>query len=136
MKTLRNLCTAFIVVSILTLTAHAADLAGNWKWTSVSKSGGSSEITAVLQVKDGIITGTVTGRQGPADISDGMIKDDTITFSVVRTVSTGIGSKTTGTVTFTYTGKLAGDTITGTLERPGKELGSVTKTDWKAMRSN
>lgn len=128
MKIPRFLLAALLAVSVLTVTAFAADLAGHWKWTSVSKANGPSEVTAQLVVKDGVITGTVTGRQGPADISEGTFKDDAVAFAVVRTSSFQ-------TVTFKYYGKLAGDTITGTIERPGKEPGAVIKTDWKATRT-
>ena len=127
MKTPRFLLTALFAVSALTVTTFAADLTGHWKWASVSKAGGPSEMNAVLKVKDGVITGTVTGRQGPAEVSEGSFKDGAVAFSVVRV-------STAQTVTFKYSGKLEGDVITGTIERPGKEAGAVIKSDWKATR--
>lgn len=128
MKTPRTLLAALFAVSALTATAFAANPAGTWKWTSMTKTGGPSEVTAVLVLKVGVLTGTVTGRQGPADIGDATVKGDAISFTVTRT--SGIA-----TVVFKYTGTLAGDTITGTIERTGPADAPPTKTDWKAMRA-
>jgi hypothetical protein len=33
-----------------------------------------------------------------------------------------------------YTGKVEGDTIKGSIERPGRDGGAATKTDWTATR--
>jgi hypothetical protein len=125
MKILRALLATGLVLSVLTFAAHAADLSGTWKWTSQTKSG-PTEITAVLALKDGALTGTVAGRQGPADISDASVKDGVIAFSVVR----GTDQK----VVIKYQGKVDGDTITGTIERPGPNGAAPVKTDWKATR--
>ena len=34
-----------------------------------------------------------------------------------------------------YAGKLEGDAIKGTIERPGRDGGAATKTDWTATRA-
>jgi hypothetical protein len=83
MKILRAFLAACLVLSVFAIAAHAADLSGTWKWTSATKSG-PAEITAVLVLKDGALTGTVTGRQGPAEISEASVKDGVVAFSVVR----------------------------------------------------
>jgi hypothetical protein len=129
MKTLRSFLAAFFAVSVLTATAFAADPSGTWKWTSVTTHGGPAEVTAVLKVKAGALTGTVTGRQGPAEIADASVNGSQITFTVTRT--SGIA-----TVVFKYTGEMAGDTIIGTIERTGPTVDTPpTKTDWKATRT-
>jgi autotransporter translocation and assembly factor TamB len=128
MKIPRSLLTAFFAVSILTATAFAADLTGNWKWTSVTKANGAAEVTAALVQKDGKLTGTVTGRQGPADITDATVNGNQVAFAVIRTSGEV-------TVTFKYTGQLNGDTITGSIEKSAtKKDTPPTKTDWKATR--
>jgi hypothetical protein len=128
MKTPRSLLTAFLAVFVLTATAFAAEVAGSWKWTSVSKTGGAAEVTALLALKEGKLTGTVTGRQGPAEITDSIVNGNQVSFTVVRTAGDT-------TVIFKYSGELAGDTITGTIEKtgPGKDA-KPTTTDWKATR--
>lgn len=127
MKIFRPLLTACFVLSALAIAAHAADLSGTWKWTSQTKSG-PVEITAILLLKDGALTGTVAGRQGPANITDASIKDGVVTFSVARG---NAGQQ----VVFKYSGKFDGDTLTGTIERPGPNGAAPTKTEWKATRS-
>jgi hypothetical protein len=104
----------------------AADLTGTWKWTSVTATG-SVEMTAVLLHKDGALTGAVTGRQGPADIGDASVKDGQVAFSVTRGTAEN-------KVVIKYAGKLNGDTITGTIERPGPK-GVPTSVEWKAKRA-
>jgi hypothetical protein len=37
-------------------------------------------------------------------------------------------------IKMTYAGKLDGDTITGTIERPNPDGGDPVKSDWKATR--
>jgi hypothetical protein len=127
MKTSRNLLTAFLAVFVLTATALAADPTGQWKWTSVTKTGGPSEVVAALVVKDGVLTGTVTGRQGPAEISEASLKGDVVAFSVTR-------SSGNMTVVFKYSGQVSGDTLTGTIEKTSTGGAAPTKTDWKATR--
>src|SRR3954462_2592838 len=112
MKTPRALLTALFAVSVLTATAFAADISGHWKWTSVNKKSGAAEVTAALVLKDGKLTGTVTGRQGPGDISDATVSGNQVNFTVVRSA----GDKK---VVFKYSGQVNGDTITGTIEKSG-----------------
>jgi len=125
MKTLRLVLAAFVAASVLTVAARAADLSGNWNWTSQSTKG-PVQMSATLVQKDGDLTGTVTGRQGPAEISAASIKAGEVTFTVVRGVAPNM-------VTFTYTGTIAGDTITGTIERTTGG-GKPFKSEWKASR--
>jgi hypothetical protein len=128
MKISRALLAVCFVLSALTIAARATDLSGTWKWTSATKSG-PAEITAVLLLKDGTLTGTVTGRQGPADISDASVKDGVVAFSVVR----GTADQK---VVIKYQGKFDGDTLTGTIERPGPNGAATTRTEWKATRAH
>ncbi len=85
-------------------------------------------------MKDGKLTGSLSspGRGGGepvvAQISDASIKDDVIAFSVTREMGGN-------SVTTKYSGKLAGDTITGTIEAPGRDGGDPTKREWTATRA-
>ena len=129
MKTLRTLAAAFLAASVLTVAAFAADLSGNWKWTAQGRNG-PMEATAKLTLsKDGTLSGTVSGRMGDAPIGDASFKDGEIAFSVKREFN--------GTsFVIKYEGKLEGDTITGTIERPNRDGGAPTKVEWKATRVN
>ena len=126
MKTPRSLLAAFVAVAFLTVSAFAADISGNWKWTSVTKTG-AVEVTANFVLTGGALTGIVTGRQGPAAIGDATFKDGTIAFTVTR-------GTPEAKVVFKYTGKFDGDTITGTVEKPGPASAAPVKTEWKATR--
>jgi hypothetical protein len=126
MKILRPLLAAMFAASVLATAAFAADLSGTWKWTSVTATG-PVEMTAVLLHKDGTLTGTVTGRQGPADIGDASVKNGQVAFSVTRGTAEN-------QVVIKYAGKIEGDTITGTIERPGPK-GVPASSEWKAKRA-
>lgn len=126
MKTLPKLIAAFVVASALTISAFAADVSGTWKWTAQGRNG-PMEATAKLALKDGALTGTVSGRNGDAPIGDGSFKDGKIAFTVTREFNGN-------TIVIKYEGQLEGDTITGTIDRPGRDGGAPTKTEWKATR--
>ncbi len=133
MKSLRNLL-AGAAALLLTLAAFAGDPTGTWKWTQPGRQGGPGfEQSLKLELKAGELTGTLLGAQTPmgqipdAAISDASFKDDAVAFSVTREFN---GNK----VTVKYTGKLEGDTIKGSTERPGRD-GNVTKRDWAATRA-
>ncbi len=127
MKNHRLLLTAFLAFFASTAAALAADASGNWKWTSQTRTG-PAEITASLQFKDNVLTGTVTTRQGPAPIADGSVQNDVVSFTVTRSSGPNI-------TIFKYHGTLAGDSITGTIEKIGPTPNtSPTKSEWKASR--
>ena len=127
MKTLRNLTAAFLAASVLTVAAFAADLTGSWKWTAQGRNG-PMEATAKLVLKDGALSGTVGGRMGDAPIGDASFKDGKVAFSVTREFNDN-------KIVIKYEGQFAGDTITGTIERPGRDGGAPTKAEWKATRA-
>lgn len=129
MKTLRTLVAASLAAFVLTVTTFAADLSGTWKWTAQGRNG-PMEATAKLAVsKEGVLSGTVSGRMGDAPIEHASFKDGKVAFSVTREFNGN-------TVVIKYEGQLEGDTIVGTIERPGRDGGAPTKTEWKATRVN
>lgn len=125
MKTPRSLLAALGAAFLLTSSAFAADIAGAWKWTIEGRNG-PMESTAKLALKDGALSGTVSGRMGDTVIGDASFKDDQVAFTVTREFNGN-------SFTIRYAGKVEGDTITGTVERPNRE-GGTTKTEWKATR--
>ena len=126
MKTLRHLAAAFLAASVLTLSAFAADVTGAWNWTQQGRNG-PQEASAKLVLKDGVLTGTVAGRNGDTPIGDASLKDGHLAFTVTREFNDN-------KFVFKYEGQLEGDTIVGTIERPGRDGGAPTKSEWKATR--
>lgn len=128
MKSYQKLLAAFVAACFMTLAAFAADASGNWKWTQEGRNG-PQETTAKLAVKDGKVTGTVTSPRGDAEISNGTFKDGAVAFSVERDFN---GNK----IVMKYAGKLEGDGIKGTFERPDFTGGGAapTTTPWVASR--
>lgn len=128
MKT--NRCVfAVLVAALFTVTAaFAGDPTGTWKWTRPGRDGQAVEATMKLALKDGLLTGTVSGfRGGENAISDGTFTDGQIAFKVV--VEFNGNSRTV-----TYAGKLDGDTIKGTITYPGRDGGEPRTIDWNATR--
>lgn len=134
MKTYQKIFAAFLAVCFMTVAAFAADAspAGTWKWSQPGRGGNPQEVTAKLDLKDGKLTGTVVGGQGPQGqmpdvaIGDATFKDGMIAFTVTREFN---GQKRVAK----YQGKLEGDSIKGTLDRETQN--GPQKSDWVATRS-
>lgn len=136
------------VLSLAVAEVRAADkITGTWSWTQQRRGGAEPaadapvrKTTLKLKADGEKLTGTLTapagGRGGgggggaapaPAEISDGKIKGDEISFSVKREFN--------GNAFVTkYTGKVDGDKITGKIELPGRNGGEPTSRDWTATR--
>lgn len=112
--------------------AKKADPNGTWKWTTEGRDGAKREFTLKLKLEGDKLTGTLTspGRQGGAAtdtaIEEATIKDVDLSFKVTREFQ---GNKFTST----YTAKIDGDVMKGTIERPGRD-GATTKTEFEAKR--
>jgi hypothetical protein len=117
---------AATLITSVALAAAVASPAGNWKWTAQGRNG-AQEYTAKFEVKEGKLTGAVTSPRGDTPISQGTFKDGEIAFV------TEIAFNDMKFV-IKYAGKVEGDVIKGTIERPGRDGGAATKTDWNATR--
>ncbi|MBI5690136.1 MAG: hypothetical protein HZC55_08545 [Verrucomicrobia bacterium] len=119
--------------ALLTAATFAADPTGTWKWSTPGRDGQAFESTLKLELKDGKLSGTMVGIQRDqfqipdTPIGDASFKGDVVAFTVTREFN---GNKFTSK----YEGKLEGDTIKGTSERPGRD-GGTTKRDWVAKRA-
>jgi hypothetical protein len=116
----------------LTLSARAADTekavnpTGTWKWKFETPNGQTIESSAKLKLEGNKLAGTFVGRDGTETaIQDGKLKDDELSFTVVRERN---GQK----MTFKYSGKVAGDAIRGKVE--GERDGQNFDFDWEAKR--
>lgn len=125
MKTHRFFAAAF-AACLIAATALAADPTGTWKW-SVTTPNGDLETTLKLALKDSKLSGTYSNAFGDASISNASFQDDAIAFDVQREFD---GNK----FVLKYQGKLAGDTIKGTIEVPGMDGGEPRKAEWNARR--
>ncbi len=122
------------------VAAMAADASGTWTFAGGRGGGGGGgggtppQNSLVLVAKDGKVTGKITmpGRQGgeatTIEIQNATVKDDVVTFSVETAGREG------AKVVRKYSGKIVGDTITGTSEGPGRD-GAVQSREWIAKRS-
>lgn len=125
MKTFRLVC-SFVALAAVT-SALAADPTGLWKWATQSPNG-EIATTLKLESKDGKLAGPYSNQFGDAMISNVSFQDDVLAFEVVREFGGG-------KFVVKYHGKLAGDTITGTLEAPGPDGGEPMKLEWHATRA-
>jgi hypothetical protein len=121
-----------LTVICMAATAQAEDSpAGNWKWTMTGGGGGGGtprESKATFKVDGDKVTGTVTGGRNNTEsaIEEGTFKDGTVAFQIT---SERNGQKRV----VKYSGKVAGDTITGTVEFTGGQAGGMPR-EWKAER--
>lgn len=121
---------AIVVALAFTAGARADDktIDGTWKSTFKAPDGSARTTTFKLKLEGDKVTGTVSGRNNTdTAIEDGTFKDGTVSFSVTREFNNN-------KVTIKYSGKLDGDTIKGSTERPGQNGGDPVKCDWEATR--
>jgi hypothetical protein len=104
--------------------ALAANVDGKWVAQVPGRGGQTSETTFTFKADGAKLTGTVTGRQGEAPISDGMIKGDDISFTQTFEVQGN-------SIKVIYTGKVTGDEIKMTRKRDG---GDQPATEFTAKR--
>ena len=93
-----------LVGCVAAAAMFAADVTGKWTAEMQGRGGNTMTVTMNLKADGNNLTGTVSGRNGDTDISDGKVDGDNVSFKVVREFN---GNK----VTQNYKGKLNGDTI-------------------------
>ena len=57
---------------------------GTWKWSVPGKDGATRELTLNLMQDGEKLTGSMVGKNGNTDITDGSVKDGQITFKLTR----------------------------------------------------
>jgi hypothetical protein len=127
MKPLRLLSAAFTAVVLTSVLAFAGDPTGTWKWSVPGRDGQPREFTLKLELKDGQLSGIMSGFRGDTPITNAAFKDDQVAFTVVREFN---GNR----VETKYQGKLEGDTIKGSSEGPGRD-GQIMKREWAPTRA-
>src|SRR5271155_4023099 len=98
-----------LLTCALAAVAFAADVTG--KWTAEmqgrgrgGQAGQTQTITFNLKADGGILTGSVSGRGGDTEITDGKIDGENISFSITRTM----GDRS---FKMNYNGTISGDEI-------------------------
>ena len=104
---------ALALSALLALVALAADVTGKWVG-KIETPNGSRDVTYTLNQDGDKLTGSVSGRNGETPISDGSVKGDSVTFSVVRTFN-GQERKAT------YTGKVTGGEMKLKYQQQGQD---------------
>jgi hypothetical protein len=115
---------AAVVVLAAITAALAANVDGKWVAQVTGPGGQTREVTFNFKAEGEKLTGTVSGRQGDAPISDGTIKGDDISFT--QTFEAQGNS-----IKVIYTGKVSGDEIKMTRKREG---GDQPATEFTAKR--
>lgn len=108
MQAMRLIFAGLIAVAAI----WAADASGKWTADVQGRNGNTMTITMNLKADGSKLTGTVGGRMGDTEISDGKVDGDNISFTVVREFNGNQFKQN-------YQGKLDGDTIHFTIKMEG-----------------
>jgi hypothetical protein len=114
---LKKIGLAVLFLALGSVSALAADFNGKWS-ADVTTPRGTQTITFDFHVDGATLTGKVTTPRGEADISNGKVDGDNISFDQVMNFNGN-------SMTMTYTGKADGDTIKFTRQagdRPAVEF--------------
>ena len=107
-----------ILAAIVVFAAVAAALAqgvdGKWVAQVPGRGGQTRETTFTFKAEGAKLTGTVSGQQGEAPISDGKITGDEISFTQTLEVQGN-------SIKLLYTGKVTGDEMKMTRKRDGSD---------------
>ena len=70
-----KLLSVFVSLTLCALISRAAENAsGDWKWSTTTQNGDTFESTAKLKQDGEKLTGTINGRFGEAEITEGAVK--------------------------------------------------------------
>ncbi len=126
MNTRLWMCVAAFVIGVVPVCAQndqkpaAIDVTGKWESTVESPQG--ALVSAATYKQDGeTLTGTHVGQMGELALK-GTVKGDQISY----TITVDMGGQS---LTISYSGKVSGDTITGTAD-----FGGMGSGNWSAKR--
>lgn len=101
---LKKISLAVLFVALGSVSALAADFNGKWTAEVQGRNGNTQTVTFDFHVDGATLTGKVTTPRGEADISNGKIDGDNISFDQVMNFN---GNE----FKISYTGKADGDSI-------------------------
>jgi hypothetical protein len=91
-----------LALLLLAATVFGADINGAWKATFTTPDGQTRENTFTFKAEGEKVTGKLSSAMGDAEIKNGVLKGDVLTFSAVRNFG---GNE----VTFNYKAKVEGN---------------------------
>lgn len=109
-----------LMTAALAVSAFAADVTGKWKATYATPDGQTRESTMNLKADGAKLTGTMESPRGSAEIKDGKVDGDNISFSLVRNFN---GNE----VTINYKGKVSGNEMKITMGFGDREMEMTAK---------
>jgi len=120
------------VLLVVALGLWAADATGKWTFEQQGRNG-SQTVTLDLKADGSTLTGTMSGGMGgrggtPAQISEGKVDGNTITFKVVREFN---GNQ----FVTSYKGTVEGDSMKLDVTRPGRNGGEPQTNTVTAKRA-
>jgi hypothetical protein len=119
-----------VAVGLATFSLLAADVTGKWTAEMQGQNGNTRTVTMNLKADGNKLTGTVAGgRGGEAEISDGKVDGNDISFSVVREFN---GNK----MTSNYKGKVDGDVIHFNMKMEGGPMGNMPERQFDAKKAS
>ena len=125
MKALRILLIGCLAAAAI----WAADVTGKWTAEMQGRNGNSMTVNMNLKQDGDKLTGSISGRNGDTDITDGHIDGNTISFKVVREFN---GNQ----MTQSYKGTVDGDTIHFSVTMEGGNMGGGRPREFDAKRAS
>ena len=116
---------AIVVLGAVTAALAQGGVDGKWVAQVPGRGGQTRETTFTFKADGGKLTGTVSGMQGEAPISDGKVNGSEISFT--QTIEVQGNS-----IKLLYTGKVTGDEMKMTRKRDG---GDQPATEFTAKRA-
>ncbi len=111
----------------LAVAADKPDPTGTWKWTYETPNGQSIDQSVQLKLEEDKLSGVYIGRGGQeVEIQDATLEEDQVAFTVVR-------ERGGQEIILSFSGKLEGDEITGSVEIDFG--GQGFEGEWLAMRA-
>src|SRR5690348_16281700 len=101
-----------LLASLFAMAAFAADVTGKWTAQVPGRGGNTQDVTFNLKADGGTLTGTVVTQRGEANIEEGKVDGNNISFS--QTMERG-GNK----VKIVYKGTVSGSEIKFTRQTEG-----------------
>jgi hypothetical protein len=109
---MKSISRLILASSVALVALWAADATGKWTAEMQGRNGNTMTVNMNLKAEGAKLTGTVSGRNGDTDITDGKIDGDDVSFTVVREFN---GNQ----IKQNYKGKLDGDAIHFTVTMEG-----------------
>jgi hypothetical protein len=109
---MKSISRLILAGSVALVSLWAADATGKWTAEMQGRNGNTMTVNMNLKADGAKLTGSVSGRNGDTDISDGKVDGDDVSFTVVREFN---GNQ----IKQNYKGKLDGDAIHFTVTMEG-----------------